>query len=632
MIRPTRKFLTIASLLLAGLQHATAATGSQSVTLEPGWNSVWLNVNPIEQAADGTVANRSVGDVFTDFAVTMVAAPYKTVGATSTLTLDTDSQILDRDQWRVWRRNGGKLGLNSLEVVRAHAPYLIYVDPAIAANPITIDITGEAHFAAPRWAPNQYNLVGFGIEGTPSFAEVFAGADGRLPVNRILKLASSGNWVAAAATDTVESGEAYWIFADGKVDYMAPVAAKFPGTTRLDFATGARFTSVSDPRGGTEPIELSLEELTLTNLSSTAQTVGLRQIATTETPDTDELRFLEVNPKPSDTGYDVVREIADASAPLAANATDHVTLGAYRDFSGTGPEREELFQLVLGHVWYWLPMAATDSSRLLTGDADGNSANAFTGLWQGTVLIDQVTTLEQAATRPTTTTLPLKVLIHIDSAGQARLVQQATLMQTKTADESPGEPAIVISPEKLSQFEGIERRGYKLVGQRIETIDYDLPRFYDPALYPAASPDSPGLIGQVIAATPGVDTADQVTAAVIETFVNGRDTRPVELLEIYHQTWPLDGGIGPGQALSTGTTPLTLDPFHRSNPFRHAFHNEHLAGYAISRSIDIIPSEHDSRGRITGAYRETVTGLAKVPIQSAGTIELVRLSEAGTFQ
>jgi hypothetical protein len=79
-------------------------------------------------------------------------------------------------------------------------------------------------------------------------------------------------------------------------------------------------------------------------------------------------------------------------------------------------------------------------------------------------------------------------------------------------------------------------------------------------------------------------------------------------------------------------TPLSLDPFHRSNPFRHAFHPQHAVGYAVTRRFSIRFETAPGSTILTGTYQETTSGLARQDIVSKGSITLQRVSSAATLE
>jgi hypothetical protein len=103
-------------------------------------------------------------------------------------------------------------------------------------------------------------------------------------------------------------------------------------------------------------------------------------------------------------------------------------------------------------------------------------------------------------------------------------------------------------------------------------------------------------------------------------------------LEDYHFAWPLTGEVGSGKSVTT-TAPLHLDPFHRSNPFRHAAHKEHVRGPGITRSMQIdFDPDQTIPGRLSGTFTDTLQGLTTTDITLTGRIEMRLVSTVATLQ
>ena len=127
----------------------------------------------------------------------------------------------------------------------------------------------------------------------------------------------------------------------------------------------------------------------------------------------------------------------------------------------------------------------------------------------------------------------------------------------------------------------------------------------------------------------------QLTDQEVQAYLAVQSSRPPDLREAYALRFPLRGTFLPGQGVGTATNaPLRLDAFHRSNPFRHAFHPQHGVSYTIERSLTVA-LDGDYRpgsGVLTGTYQEVTTGLSTVPIVSRGRIRLQRVSTTTTLQ
>jgi hypothetical protein len=82
------------------------------------------------------------------------------------------------------------------------------------------------------------------------------------------------------------------------------------------------------------------------------------------------------------------------------------------------------------------------------------------------------------------------------------------------------------------------------------------------------------------------------------------------LQETYDLSLLLEGAVGPGKTVRTVAGTLTLDPFHRSNPYRHAFHQGHPKGPKVTRELTLaFDSSQPVAERLIGSYREDLTGV-----------------------
>ncbi|MGI9244347.1 MAG: hypothetical protein ACR2RV_26345, partial [Verrucomicrobiales bacterium] len=298
-----------------------------------------------------------------------------------------------------------------------------------------------------------------------------------------------------------------------------------------------------------------------------------------------------------------------------------VSLGAERNWAERGGKRENLYRIEVGSQFFYLPMSAEQPG--VVGAEPGGENAAATGLWVGTVVFSGVTQLGESTATATTSTAPMRILIHVDAGGQASLVSEVTLMQEKNAaPETEPSRVLVVDDSKLSNFEGIEERDGKLIGLRLSTVGYDMPRDMDPGVQTEVVDE--------VAAADNIDPTD-VTLEQILTWVDGQSERPVSLAENYVLSWPLTGGLGSGETLTT-TSDLVLDPFHRSNPYRHAFHPRHGTGFAISRSLTIAIDTTTETDFFTGTYQETISGLADRKITAQGMLSLRRISMVGLLQ
>jgi hypothetical protein len=600
-------FSLIATLAgwLALASPALCQTATQNITLTAGWNAVWLEVEPVHETGTNAGQAKAPQDVFTNTAIQVVATPKPLAGpaeyfASAPGTITTFNQ----DEWQQWKRTD-VANSNNLPMIFGNRPYLIQV----AANTATfsLPVAGKARFFRPTWIADRYNLIGFGLDGTRTFDQFFGPAGGKHPVTRIFRLKPDGSWETVTGGMTMTSNQAYWIFAAGPSTYMGPVAVDFDQSVagRLDFGGPADAVAVDV---GVDALELDLKEITFTNLGAASASPELDLIASSVAG----IALHVVKPTTNTLGYRRGNQVdsaigAGASAALdeaiASRQTAALTLGASRGWNIAPIARTNLYRLKTGGAGasFWLPITAVNSEIQQLADlTTGAIPAAFSGLWAGEVIINAATSIVEdgAPSRPTAGSAPLRLLLHSDAGGAVRLLSQVTLMQTKTADPSvPGSPVLVVDPAKIPFFEGIKERNGKRAGVRLESIAYDMPRRSD--------------------AWTGPDLA-------------GLATRPPALQERYDLSKAMAGALGAGKTV-TGT--ITLDPFHRSNPFRHAYHQNLPKGPQITRSIEVVFSaDQATPDRLKGTFKETIQGLLKSNLTVSGSVEMHRISPVSTLE
>jgi len=321
---------------------------------------------------------------------------------------------------------------------------------------------------------------------------------------------------------------------------------------------------------------------------------------------------------------------------LAPGDSQTITLGLRRNWSSGGDFREQLYRISValsgGSVYYYLPVSAGNAD-VVVADQPVQNPEDFAGLWLGDIIIDAASSITET-TRPvraTSSRVPLRMLIHVDTNGTPVMLAHVMRMQTKTADPAVAPREVLILDEsQIPYYEGIVERGGKKVGVRYETVTYDLPRDNSVAA------QSTNFLNLVLASsTNGYTNILQITDADVSVYLASRESRPPSLQEVYYQEWPLAGAFGPGNRVGTATNaPLRLDAFHRTNPFRHAYHTQHGAGYDIVRTFTIrFDSDYETgSGQLAGTYEETTSGIATVDLISRGRILLQRVSFVGEME
>jgi len=636
-------------LLLALLiaRPAPAATQTQTISnLFYGWNAVWLEVEPRDTNGSLLTADQVFGAVnfsTNNGAIDIVVVQSLPVG---TQEFQTDTNLYNQAGWIVWSTTNS---VNSRAItVRGNQAYLLHISPPDSqtngspAGPLTV--TGDVQFYRPHWTRGSYNLTGFSVIGSPTFASLLqAGAATPGPwTNSIAWLnPTSGNWESKNSTDTIQPGRAYWVQVPVNlvsVDYAGPVAVDFTGWQQggLYFGATPPTLTVTNPVNNYSSLGLCPAELTFSSLEKTnTRNIIINKLS----PADQDIQLFHVVRVPDQLAWMTDPNVGVLTTwtvtSLAAQQSTTVTLGMNRNWSANGNYREQLYRIDVplnpGTNYHYLPVSAINPDVAPT-NAPVNDPASFAGLWVGTVTANAVTSLTDTnrSVQPSLSRPQLRVLVHVDTNGAPVLLSHVMLMQTKTADPSVSpEQVLILDEAQIPYYEGIQERGGKKVGIRYETVAFDMPRD------DSTNGQSATFLQLVANSTASYTNISQVTPADVSHYLAGQATRPPSLQEVYHDRWELTGAFGPGNTIGTATNaPLRLDAFHRTNPFRHAYHPQHGAGYDITRVLRFYldPDYQTGSGRLTGTYEETTTGLSTVPLVSRGSIVLQRVSYVDHLQ
>ncbi len=613
-------------LCFLGLSSLHAAGLTQSLDLQVGWNAVWLEVEPRD--AEGSLM--TAGDVFAHAAIDKVAIQSLPVG---TAEFSTDpKQLSNQPGWLVWSRDSS-LGSGHSDTIniRGNQAYLVH-----ASSPLTLAVSGNVKFFRPRLELGSYNLLGFSVStnGGPTFQSLLGPGRFRFdsPLvggSPIKRLDGGANWVDVLQTEQVKAGEADWIYFPldfPSVDYANPVAVSFAGWQQggLDFGSAPPSVTVTNPAIPSAAIWLSPAELTFSSLEREGG--ADRRVTLAKLDSAADFELYSVVRVPDQLAWQTDPSVGVLGSwtldPLDPAQSRTITLGLYRDWDSEGYYREQLYRIEVqldgGSAYSSLPVSAVnfEATPLDSSPADGSK---FAGLWVGTVTAQAVTGLTEtnSPVNVTASRAQLRMLIHVDTNGVPVLLSHVMRMQTKTADPSVlPEEVLILDESQIPYYEGILERGGKRVGIRYETVAFDMPR-----------DNSRGAQSDEFLLTV-YDSEGGITDGDVYDYLAGQETRPPSLNEVYHDSWGLSGDFGPGNVIRTGENPLRLDAFHRTNPFRHAYHPQHGAGYSITRSLTIaLDGEYQAGSdRLTGTYRETTTGLSTHDLEARGTIVLRRAS------
>jgi hypothetical protein len=325
--------------------------------------------------------------------------------------------------------------------------------------------------------------------------------------------------------------------------------------------------------------------------------------------------------------------------------------------------------------------------------------NAPAGLWVGEITLqkvneavsgvnaaNQVVSPEPGEATPVHDPAHLRVLFHMDAAGQVRLLKSVAIVD-KSTNQTP-DFALITDPALYSQYGG--RTGQRLTAAAFDFGDgpgaqdaldaiataaataaaggsdataaaNQLVTYYQTNIPSGATDAYRGFIqSATFAASAGkaataatqslMGVTDSVerkvaiaTLAAVSALKDANIYAAADALVLNEV--PLAGQLAPGGVL-TGSIYLGAD--HPTNPFRHKWSPIHRHGYAITRALNIsFDSASSTNGqmmpgfgvdRITGSYHEEIGGLHKplgpnqnIGLIAEGVIKLERVSSVAVL-
>ena len=397
--------LTMALFCLAG-GSVQAQWQSESYSLKPGWNAIWLPLD-VSHAAMEDLVPASVEEVWR-------------WNANVAGTFSTNPDVSDV-QWSVWRR-GDPAGTTFGSMDPNYA-YLIRV--TTGTSPFFWSVKGKPVTPRYDWTSTGVNLVGFPME-TPGSSTLrnlsrFFNYDPVLKQGPSTLFYNGGELSSVAPKNPLVIGnpnsypvlryQAYWVEAMSFTEYYGPLKIE------TSAAQGLRF--------GAETVSLSVR---IKNVA--VNSTGTQSVNVTLTP------LASETPPAGQTA-------AAGGVPLRLRGDLDLNTGLYAYENVTGPlmrtlvpgeEREFIFTVdrsSLSNVEgtkYESLLSITDSLSLtrivLPVTAESSSRS---GLWVGAAVLNQVDFVEgnAATSKGAPATFPLRLILHSATGGTVRLLQQA---------------------------------------------------------------------------------------------------------------------------------------------------------------------------------------------------------------
>ena len=599
----TKVIYFLVSLLFSNLAWSQWIT--QTITLKPGWNAVYLEVQPTPNDCDAIFDGVQVESVW-DFSKEVATVQF----------VDNPSDLLPKQpDWLVWFPSDSPNRVTqNLFVLIAGRSYMIKYG---GTEDFQWQIRGIPRPETFPWIPDAFNLRGFPVSDTtpPTFKAFFSPSTAHAgqSIYRLNNSTAAWELIDSPATDTMKRGECYWIFSRGPSEYQGPIVVDFDFGDGVDFADTLseyelRFRNIS----GDE------KELSIRLLDSEAPPTGA------ETPllagsipldyfnidfqDLDKFGFIDI-PDP------LACPVAAASGKLLTFQVRRQDMTPFSVPDG----KEALYQSILqisdgsGFVRY-LPVTAEGFATtppvsnvrglVKNGITEAGNVMVRKGLWVGTVVVNAVSEPESQTDPDTPTPVgaeyQFRVILHQDANGNFKFLQQVYLLfreGTLKEDppdsgimvvDQPGEFVLVTDDSLIDNFGGSTIRDTDTVGRRISTVNL------------------------------AFDT-------------------PIAM----------SNATSSGKFSVSCTVPMNYQ--HRLNPFVHKFHPDHnnlderyettlaegIESYSFTRELEFEFSETDPQDLaiagygdtvLGGTFRETATGIHRQPIHSSGLFRLTHVS------
>jgi hypothetical protein len=420
-----------AVLCLAGAIPSQAQWLTQSVPLNPGWNAVYLEVQPEPRALDTVFTNRPVESVWKwDRRFTSIE-----------FTLDPYTLEPEDPHWLIWLPpSDPRRFLNRLGEFQGGQSYLIKVPTNAAAY--TLPVKGLVILPWTEWFPHGLNLVGLPVHSAhpPTFADFFKftpEVNTTLGVNNPLFTVNSagrGLTIVQPQRDTIQPGRAYWVGCARDPEYMGPLHVTLSGGGAVDFGRAA-----------------VQQDLTIRNvLTNSALTVRVAPTAS-ETPSAG---FSELA-GPVPLSY-LIRNASNAWEWLEFPAgglaqavgpgeawTLHLgvrrqDLAPFTPIGTNGAVYQSILEVsdAAQSLRVRVPVLAQKPAGLTAG-LQGHDDHE--GLWVGAVALNRVNAPAYSGPDLLQTPSPMsfRLIVHVDGYGQARLLQQVLLAWDRSQTNAP---------------------------------------------------------------------------------------------------------------------------------------------------------------------------------------------------
>jgi hypothetical protein len=464
---------------------ALAQWTTQTIPLRPGWNAVFLEVQPEPRECDA---------IFAGLPVESAWAWNKRFNTVEYIQ-DPATLTPQRPDWlKYLPANHPMASAVNLFSLEGGKTYLIKLpDNASATNWV---VRGRPSVRTHEWLSDSFNLFGFPVDRStpPTFQTFFTGATG-LSNSPVYRLSTSGYWtnLATLATARLTNSEAYWIRCNGVSEYQGPLTVTLAQRGGLDYGR-----------------ILQEQTVIIRNTSRTNRSITVRLLASDPAPAGQlpvaggvpldywdrNLTWTDGGWKNLPTSITLTNLAPDAEWPLrlAVRRDAMPRLGLCQSLLEISDSPSSL-RLLVPVSAEGLQGATTSAGAWANGrspKSDGDP-NSRSGLWVGSVVLTNVSrpaSPTPGAVEPTASEFQFRLLVHVNGAGQAVLLQKVLQMwqngtytngpsavdpnQTVRIMDTPGRFVLVSDDALIPRFTGAALRDGQPVARRFSTVAFAL--------------------------------------------------------------------------------------------------------------------------------------------------------------
>ncbi|MCP4752885.1 MAG: hypothetical protein GY866_18520 [Proteobacteria bacterium] len=455
------KALTIAVLIWLQAQVGWAV--QQTMSLNPGWNAVFLEIEP-DDHDPATTDDKRWERIIGGLPIVAVRAWKGTQDVIEFIENPGDITTDSSSNWDAYYPPGSPVEfLTSFWEALPGKSYLIQLD---GSTPVDLVVEGNPVLPDFTWKPNSFNFVGFHLEPDrePFFRQFFEVAPALDDQEIYFLNPSTGTWDRITDPDTTQmkSGEAYWIYCSGASAYRGPLEVLNAPLDSVDFGE-----------------------------TVTRQTLRIRNYSPIVHQDIPEDIVAKATILVDSTGTLPLSYWIDAPS---ANA-------GWNELNGPvfiGNESREYSNLQLSVRRRDMGDASADVLTLTNGQgfrlrlaigAAKSTDNA--GLWVGYASIKRVgqayDPISPEELKDVHKPFQIRLIVHVDDAGNAKLLQKVIQMwkpgSTAYDDEFDGQVVVesgnyaLFADESLipSDYQGATLVNGQPVGKRISSINFGAP-------------------------------------------------------------------------------------------------------------------------------------------------------------